>query len=98
MKPQEVIELEKVLGFGLREEGSLKDIMSYNNSESYFLNEEKKIIGLNLYNSNLKDISFLQGLINLTDLNLGGNQINDISSLKDLINLTNLYLYGNQII
>ncbi len=52
---------------------------------------------LNLINTNLTDISFLQGLSNLTQLDLRSNQIKNISFLQGLSNLTNLYLGANQI-
>ena len=52
---------------------------------------------LRLLACKLKDISFLQGLSNLTDLDLRGNQITDISFLQGLDNLTHLNLMYNQI-
>ena len=48
-------------------------------------------------NTKLTDISFLQGLTNLTQLDLWHNKITDISVLKGLRNLAVLALGGNQI-
>jgi Leucine-rich repeat (LRR) protein len=50
-----------------------------------------------LDNTQLQNISALQGMRNLTQLNLGDNQITDISALQGLRNLTYLYLMQNQI-
>ena len=48
-------------------------------------------------NSQITDISSLQGLTSLTDLDLSINQITDISFLQGLTALTNLDLSENQI-
>ncbi|MDQ1353372.1 MAG: internalin, partial [Acidobacteriota bacterium] len=50
-----------------------------------------------LHSTQLKDISFLQGLSSLTYLYLWNNQITDISFLQELSHLTVLNLGGNQI-
>lgn len=61
------------------------------------VDKEGHVLGLNLYNLGISDISFLKYLTNLTILNLLENQISDIAPLKDLINLTHLILRNNQI-
>ena len=43
-----------------------------------------------MYNNQIKDISALDNLTNLTGLRLDNNQISDISSLENLTSLTNL--------
>ena len=96
MKPQEVIELEKVLGFELEELYNLEDII-ISHSKCYLLDEQNKIIGLNLNGLKSEDISFLQGFKNLTSLKLSNNEISDYSVLKDLTNLTSLKLSNNEI-
>jgi small GTP-binding protein len=58
----------------------------------YTIDENEKIIGINLFNSGISDISFLKELKNLTTLDLSHNQISDYSFLKELKNLTTLYL------
>ncbi|MCX6581333.1 MAG: leucine-rich repeat domain-containing protein [Candidatus Aminicenantes bacterium] len=64
----------------------------------YAMNEETgKVQGLNLDDSEIKDISFLKDLSGLTHLSLWNNQINDITPLSTLTNLTNLGLNNNQI-
>ena len=57
----------------------------------------KNLRRLNLLRTQLHDISFLEGLVDLTELSLSGNQITDISPLRGLINLEELFLTGNQI-
>ena len=51
---------------------------------------------LNLYGSDIKDISALKGLENLTELGLWNNQIRDISALEYLSNLTTLEISRNR--
>ncbi|UCH98245.1 MAG: leucine-rich repeat domain-containing protein [Candidatus Aminicenantes bacterium] len=63
----------------------------------YSMDENEKIIGLELYRLEISDISLLKDLKNLTHLDLTNNQISDISSLKDLKNLTHLDLHYNLI-
>ncbi len=57
----------------------------------------KNLRRLNLLRTQLHDISFLEGLVDLTELSLSGNQITDISPLRELRNLEELFLTGNQI-
>jgi internalin A len=66
-------------------------------SNGYVVNESKNIVGLNLYQLEISDISFLKNLKNLTQLYLWESQISDISDLEGLSNLTQLYLWKNQI-
>jgi len=97
MKTQQIIELEKLLGFQLTETKDVEDLTDFQKSKTYLLNAKQEIIGLNLYDCQLKDISFLKGLSNLTTLYLYDNQISDISFLQGLSNLTMLNLSINQI-
>jgi len=68
--------------------------LSYN---SYGLNEQHQLIGLNLNHCKLNDISFLSQFTQLQRLYLFNNQITDLTSLKELKSLTNLNLSFNQI-
>ena len=52
---------------------------------------------LDLYRSEISDLSPLKELTNLTWLDLGSNQITDVSPLKGLTNLESLYLMDNPI-
>jgi Leucine-rich repeat (LRR) protein len=95
-------EIEKIIGIKLKPCPPDVDIMK--RLESYLLNEDQKVTGLNLANlnlplsgNNLSDISILKDLPNLTQLNLSQNEINDINVLKVLPNLTQLDLSYNQI-
>jgi small GTP-binding protein len=63
-----------------------------------FVLENRKVIGLNLFQSNLPAIpAILLELKHLTHLSLSSNSLLDISPLKKLNNLTALYLVENQI-
>jgi len=65
------------------------------NLESLLLGGTKET---NWINSNeIKDISPLEGLMNLTELNLDDNKISDITPLSNLTNLSKLFLHYNKI-
>ena len=65
------------------------------------IDEAKRILSsqsyLDLYETQISDITPLQSLTNLTGLNLENNQISDITPLQSLTNLTKLNLENNQI-
>ncbi|MFC2146554.1 COR domain-containing protein [Acidobacteriota bacterium] len=63
----------------------------------YSINENGDVIGLNLMDIELSNISPLKELTQLTALDLGDNKITDISPLKELTQLTTLDLGDNQI-
>ena len=50
----------------------------------FAIDSNQNVTGLNLYKSNLQDISFLKDLEHLTHLYLISNQISDLSPLKEL--------------
>ena len=50
---------------------------------------------LDLFNSNVGSVDFLENLVKLEELNLGSNNIVDISAIKNLTNLKILNLTGN---
>ncbi len=96
-KPQEILDLEKELGFELTETKNENDILDHKKSKTYFLSEKREVIGLNLYGCKLSSISPLRDLVNLKKLKLEGNHISDISFLGNLVSLTELDLGGNQL-
>jgi len=61
------------------------------------ISKYKNLKQLNLFGTNLSDISFLKGLTLLTELSLADNQIIDISPLRGLTDLQELILANNQI-
>ena len=63
----------------------------------FAINEKDHIVGLNLVNAQISDISFLSGLKNLTHLNLAWNRIADISPIHGLTTLKCLDLSGNRL-
>ncbi|MCP4157140.1 MAG: leucine-rich repeat domain-containing protein, partial [bacterium] len=89
--------LEKNIGKKFKK-AVINAIRYYHKSGYYAVNEENRVIGLNLSQTNLtKGPEELKALPGLVSLNLYDNQICDISFLKDLANLTKLYLHNNQI-
>lgn len=90
-KPLEILELEKKVNIFLSESENL-----YENN-SYKLDENKNVVGLNLNSNDINDISFLYDLKYITVLSLNNNKISDISPLKKLFDLKILYLNSNQI-
>ncbi|MCP4106716.1 MAG: GTP-binding protein [Desulfobacteraceae bacterium] len=86
------------LGIVLRHwDGDRDSFLSWKTGIAYLPDEHENVIGLNLYNCGLNDISFLKLLPNLTQLDLSYSQLSDISVLKFLPNLTQLNLSGNQL-
>jgi len=87
-------QLEKTIGKKLNQ-SDLRMITGTGNG--YAADEDQIIIGLNLYNTNVSDISFIKELKYLTHLNLRVNQVSDLSPLKELKALTFLSLAENQV-
>lgn len=97
MKPLQIIELEKLLGFELRETKYPEDILNRYIDKLYLLNDAKDIIGLNLHECYLEDVSFLGGVTNLNWLDLIKNKITGRFPLQPLTTLTKLNLGFNNI-
>ncbi|MCP4113490.1 MAG: leucine-rich repeat domain-containing protein, partial [Desulfobacteraceae bacterium] len=90
--------IAKKLGIVLKHwDGDRDSFFSLEAHKTYLPDEHENIIGLNLYNCDLNDISFLNFLPNLTQLDLSSNELTDISVLKSLPNLTQLYLSFNEL-
>jgi len=91
-KPSQVLSLEQQLGFEISEVFSVQGVFENEKSKTYLLGENNLIVGLNLRNCNLEDISSLLDLSQLQRLDIQNNQIqavsldflNAFSSLKDL--------------
>ncbi len=97
MKPQQIIELEKELGFELRETKNPDEVMKWEKSKIFSINKSGKITALSLWDCEIVDGTFLKKFNYLKNLNLRYNYISDISFLKKLINLEKLYLGANTI-
>ena len=80
----EIENLEKALGINI-------------DSSKYGLDEDNKVVYLNLRNNQITDINEISKLTNLTALYLGNNQITDINEISKLTNLTTLHLNNNKI-
>ena len=63
-------------------------VFGWESRGSLAIDKNKNVVGLNLYDSGITDISVLQELTNLTRLDLSSNQIIDISVLKELTKLS----------
>ncbi len=89
--------LKKKIGKKLKKAG-LMEVENLFLSGFYTVNEENRVIGLNLARTELTNgLEELMGLSDLVSLNLYDNQISDIYFLKYLTNLTTLVLSDNQI-
>ncbi len=73
----------------------LKEIRRFGNG--FAMDNTDQVVGLNLDDTKIKDISLLKNLGGLTHLSLAKNQITDLTPLGDLTKLTKLFLGGNQI-
>jgi internalin A len=96
-KSYQIIELEKALNFQLERANNLYEIIETKGRNKYVLNSTGEIIGINLSNNQIVDLSLLSGLSQITNLNLSFNQIKDLNPLSGLIKLENLRLSSNQI-
>jgi internalin A len=96
-KPEQIIELEKLLGFELRETKNLDKIMRWETSKIYCLNENRQVVGLSLLDCEVSEVSFLKNLKSLKSLNLRYNFIENISFLNECKSLEKLNLGANRI-
>ena len=96
-KPPEILALEKVYGITLEETKDEDDIMHWENSNLYLLNEESQVIGLNLIRNQISEIKNLDKFIHLQHLNISDNQISKIENLNKLTNISILDISKNQI-
>jgi internalin A len=92
-KPKIIEELEKTLGKKFRE----VDILNIWLDNSFSVDSQEVVIGLNLEDSGIADLSPFASLNALKVLNLESNQITDLSPLASLKTLTYLCLNKNQI-
>ncbi|MCP4146941.1 MAG: hypothetical protein GY757_04240, partial [bacterium] len=89
--------LEKKIGIEFKKAG-IEYIQWHDRAGYYVVNEENRVIGLNLAKTGLTEgpVELLE-LSDLIFLNLGYNEISDFSFLKNLANLKNLHLYFTKI-
>ncbi len=89
-------EIENKLEINLKI-SNLEHLMYGKEFHSYALDNYHRVIGLNLYDSNLSDLTLIIKLTNLEYLNLGFNRLRDLTSIKELKSLTGLNLSDNLI-
>lgn len=95
-KPELINKLEKRFRFHLSELPIEKIIPNF--EIGYTLDKKGHIIGLNLFDTHMSDISFIKKFRHLTHLKLSSNRISDISHLENLHNLKSLRLSANNIV
>ncbi len=95
MKPPEILELEKELGFELMEVKDIEDVKFH--PERYILNTVGEMIGINLRTCEFQKINLLTNFKKLELLNLKENQIKNISSIAIFKNLKEAILDLNEI-
>jgi small GTP-binding protein len=93
-KPGIIKKLEKKTNKELKQL-DIENIVGLTNG--YAVDGSGNIVGLNLYDANISDISFLKDFHHLTVLYLSSNKIADISPLIGLKNLNRLVLKNNKI-
>lgn len=91
-KPKLILELENKYKISLK--GRKHQIYKQN---EYLIDSNNLIIGLNIADNSIIDISILKKFNDLKYLNLANNNIKEIGILKDLVNLEVLIINGNQI-
>ncbi|WP_431212070.1 leucine-rich repeat domain-containing protein [Puia sp. P3] len=85
------------LGLELQEVKSKSEIFSSRSKGSFLLNGEDQIVGLNLWDSNIKKLDFLAKLPDLRYLGLGLNWDCNFAGLSRMTNLEELSLSHNDI-
>jgi len=96
-KPSEIIELEEIYGVVLNKEEGKFNIHGNDIDRGYWINSNRKVIGLSISDAGIIDINPIAKLKNLELLGLTGNLIEDICPLFPQINLKYLFLGGNKI-
>jgi internalin A len=96
MKPESIIELEKILRITLKIFVN-EDIEHFDNRNSFQLDKNNDIVELNLKDNQLSDISILHSFLKIEKLYLGSNKLTDVSALNSLVSLTYLNLSNNQL-
>ena len=96
-------ELEKKIGLTLVQVPvekigvSLEDWCLFGVERGFVVNGNGDVVGLNLHNSEITDLSILSGLAQLTSLNLRNTGLTDVSVLSGLNRLKTLDLKNNNI-
>lgn len=97
-KPTEITFLQKHLNIILNHYDSKYTIVDLRNRNTYLINDESIVIGLNLATNDINDISFLSKFKKITSLSLSENEdIIDYSYISDLVFLETLHISGNNI-
>ncbi|WP_199766232.1 hypothetical protein, partial [Chryseobacterium scophthalmum] len=77
-KPDEILTIEKAYNIILKEISTEQNILQSNNKNTYQLNIDGKVVGLNLLGNEIIEIEHLEELKLLSVLNLYDNQITEI--------------------
>ncbi len=96
IKPSIIYKIEKSLRISLKET-SLENITKIGFRNTYSVDNHKNVIGLNLQNNGLIDITFLNDFKNIKVLDLRTNKIKNINILGDLVALEIILLNYNNI-
>lgn len=94
-KTEQILILEKFYGITLSNYNSDHSFLSTQNRNTYMLNANFEIIGLNLSYNNITDLSILKDLTSIQYLQLKSNEIKDIQHLENLTSIISLDLSFN---
>ncbi|MBP4136485.1 AAA family ATPase [Flavobacterium geliluteum] len=92
MKPISILNLEKTLGFELNL-STIDDFFHFKNRNTYKIDDNDKVISLNLFENKITNIDFVKEFENLKELDLRNNPIRDFRPLENL-KLLILFGYG----
>lgn len=90
-KPQLIKKLEKKLNLTLKQ-NTKDDVFGWGNKATFVIDENNKVIGLNLCLNLIQDISILNDFVDLKYLDIGHNHIKNFETLSNLINIEKLSL------
>lgn len=92
MKPISILNLEKTLGFELNL-STIDDFFHFKNRNTYKIDDDDKVISLNLFENKITNIDFVKEFENLKELDIRNNPIRDFRPLENL-KLLILFGYG----
>ncbi|WP_028105104.1 leucine-rich repeat domain-containing protein [Pseudoduganella violaceinigra] len=95
-KPQEIAVIENAIGDTLKEK-KIDEVMDWFARNTYSVDENGNVTGLNIRKNQLTNLDLLKGLDHLENLNVSENAISDISLLSEFRHLRELSIGSNRI-
>ncbi|MBK8722525.1 MAG: hypothetical protein IPL95_09720 [Saprospiraceae bacterium] len=82
MKPKEILELEEFYGIELNQVGNLDYIIKNKNRNTFYIDGNNQLVGLNIFDNKISDLYPIKDLRNLQLLDLSDNKISNLYPIK----------------